>query len=488
MRMPTPLLAKTPFVLDPRPLTEASSPNAGLLASSRAFRSLGLPGLIEANLPLRKRNRGYSEAQMVESLVLLQTLGGECPEDIPLLADDPCIERGLGYEPPKVTAAREFLERFHDEALESQRPARAVQKSFILPGSEPIQALQQVVAGMVRRIARRYQEQGQAQHTATVDQDATIIESHKAAAYSHYEGGRGYQPMLAMWAETDLVLADEFRDGNVPARQSPLTCAQRAFAALPEGITARYFRGDSACHESHLVRWLSDPKRAQEPGGAIGFAISAFTSPELTQALTRIHDAQWHTCGVEADGTLRQWAEVDFVPGDRYEHKESRPLRYVGLRLLKAQGVLFADGSDRRHYAVLTNLDYRGDRLLDWHREKAGTVEHLHDEIKNALAGGHMPSQRFNVNAAWFKLAILAFNLASAIKALCFTPEERTVRFKRYRLLLVHLSGRMNRNNCVMGLRLCAAPDAIARMQKVWSVFHLPTQASALKPVGRRRQ
>ena len=32
-----PLLKKTPFVLDPRPLTEASSAHAGLLATSRAY-------------------------------------------------------------------------------------------------------------------------------------------------------------------------------------------------------------------------------------------------------------------------------------------------------------------------------------------------------------------------------------------------------------------------------------------------------------------
>jgi hypothetical protein len=481
-------LSKTPFVLDPRPLAEASSPHAGLLATSRAFRSLGLPELVAANLPLRKRNRGYSEGQMVETLVLLQTLGGECPEDIHLLADDPCIERGLGYAPPKVTAAREFLERFHDEEIENQRPARAVQKSFILPGSEPINALQQVVAGMVRRIAQCYDEQGQPQTRATVDQDATIIESHKASARPHYEGGRGYQPMFALWAEADLVLADEFRDGNVPARQAPLTCAQRAFAALPAGIRARYFRGDSACHESGLIEWLTAPKRAEEPGGVIGFAISAFASFGLTQALAQVPDQTWTTFDTEKDGTLRQWAELDYVPSERYEHKESRPLRYVGLRLLKAQGVLFADGSDRRHHAVLTNLDYRGDRLLDWHRGKAGTIEHLHDEIKNGLGGGHMPSQRFNVNAAWLKHAILAYNLASAIKGLCFDPEERTARFKRYRLLLVHLAGRMNRNNCVMGLRLCASPDAIRRMQKVWSVFALPTHATASHPFGRRRK
>jgi hypothetical protein len=81
---------------------------------------------------------------------------------------------------------------------------------------------------------------------------ATIIESHKQAAYYHDEEGRGYQPMVAVWAETDLVLADEFRDGNVPGKQDPLTCAKLALAALPETLQQRYFRGDSACHENEL--------------------------------------------------------------------------------------------------------------------------------------------------------------------------------------------------------------------------------------------
>lgn len=480
-----PLLNKTPFVLDPRPLTEASSAHAGLLATSRAYRSLGVPDLIAAQLQLRKRQRGYNEGQMTESLILLQTVGGDCPEDIRLLWNDPCLERGLGYRPPKVTAVREFLELFHDEEIELQRPSRDVQKSFIMPSTAPVAALQEVQAYTVRRIARRYEAQGQAQHIATVDQDATIIESHKAAALPHYQGGRGYQPMLAVWAEADLVLADEFRDGNVPARQEPLTCAKQAFAALPANITARYFRGDSACHESELLQWLTHADRATEPGGAIGFAISASTSPELGQALKRISDKVWATFGTEPGGTLRQWAEVPFVPGERYERKDSRPLRYIGLRLLKPQGVLFADGSDRHHHAVITNRDLPGDKLLDWHREKAGTVEHVHDEIKNALGGGHMPSQRFAVNAAWFKFALLSYNLASAIKGLCFDPEERTVRFKKYRLLLVHLAGRMNRNNCVMGLRLCASVEAIKRMQKVWEVFPLKTHATAAKALGR---
>jgi hypothetical protein len=481
-----PLLHKTPFVLDPRPLVEATSPHAGLLSVSRAYRSLGVPALVAANLSLRTRQRGFAEAQFSESICLLQSVGGECPEDMPLLAGDSCLERGLGYRPPKATAVREFLERFHDKELEKLRPKREEQKSFIFPSSRPVAALQQVQSGLVRKIAKLYAQAGQAQRMATVDQDATIIESHKEAAYWHYEEGRGYQPMVAVWAEADLVLADEFRDGNVPAKQDPLTCAKLAFGALPETITRRYFRGDSACHEQELLAWLRHPDREKEPGGRIGFAVSAVMSQPLGEAIRQVVEAEWKTFGKEDDGTLRQWAEVDFVPSDKTEHKESQPLRYVGLRLLKPQGVLFKDGTDRHFHAVITNEPTEGGRLLDWHREKAGTVEHTHDEVKNELGGRHVPSQRFGVNSAWFKIALLTYNVISAIKGLCLEGEERRARMKRLRLLLIHVAGRMNRNNCVMGLRVCNNAAALKRMQAVWRVFELPTQATSAKALGRR--
>ena len=80
---------------------------------------------------------------------------------------------------------------------------------------------------------------------------------------------------------------------------------------------------------------------------------------------------------------------------------------------------------------------------------------------------------------------MLTYNLVSATRGLCFSVDERTVRLKKFRLLLIHLAGRMNRNNCVMGLRFCAVPEAIARVQRVWAVFGLPTQARAAVALGR---
>lgn len=474
-----PILNKSPFVFDPRPLEEMGSSHAGLLATSRVLRALGLGGLVKANLTLKSRQRGFDEGQMIECLTLLQTLGGDCPEDISLLEEDACLIRGLGYTPPKVGAVRSFLNRFHDEDLAEMRPSREEQKSFIMPPSSGQQGLDRVLAGMVWRISSLLKKHGQEQNIATVDQDATIIESHKKSALRHYDNGRGYQPMVALWSEADLVLASEFRDGNVPAKQAPLTCAKMAFEALPNTVKKRYFRGDSACHENELLHWLNDSARSKEPGGSIGFCVSAVMEPSLAAAVNAVKEDAWKTYGTEADGTLRQWAEVAFVPGADYEQKQSVPFRYVGLRLLKAQGILFADGSDRKHYAVVTNLPWKGDRLLTWHREKAGTIEHVHDEIKNALGGGHMPSQKLAVNAAWFTIALLAYNAASAVKSLCLEGEERTARFKRYRLLVVNLAGRMSRSQCKLRLRLRADKKAIVRMARIWKVFDLPTQATA---------
>ncbi|MSU62971.1 MAG: hypothetical protein EXS31_11360, partial [Pedosphaera sp.] len=180
-----PIQNKAPFEIDARPLNELASPHAGLLATSRAFRALKLPDLIAANLPIKERKRGFTEGQVIETLVLLQTAGGDCPEDIKILTGDPCLERDLGFAIPKVTALRSFLERFHDESLAALRPPREEQRSFIVPSSQPVRGLQQVQAGAVQRIAKLYAQDGQKLSIATIDQDATIIESHKQAALCH---------------------------------------------------------------------------------------------------------------------------------------------------------------------------------------------------------------------------------------------------------------------------------------------------------------
>jgi len=335
-----------------------------------------------------------------------------------------------------------------------------------------LQGLERLLACSARKCA----EQGEPKLTsATVDADATVVESWKQSATFAYTGVKGYQPMLAVWAEADAVLSAEFRDGNVPARYRPLNCVKAAFRAVPSTVRTFGFRGDSACYEDELLGWLRDPQREDGPKGPIDFAVSAVMSPELRACCQKLQEAQWTTFGVESDGVLRQWAELDFVPSETYEKKDSRPLRYVGIRILKPQGELFDDGSQHKHFAICTNRTLPAEQLIAWHRAKAGTIEHVHDELKNGLAAAAMPSKYFGANAAWFLVNCIAYNLASALRAAVPDADLRTARIKRLRFQLLTVTGRIVRDRRKIRLRLAASREWIARLGALFERFALRT-------------
>ena len=200
---PHPLL---PFQLDPEPATDTLTAFGGLPLVAQTCRSLGLPPSGTRHLQLKQRPRGLNEATLVERCVLRNAAGGDCLEDFRRLAEAPGLPTLLGHAVPLPDTARKFLYAFHrDEAIvtaKAPRPAGHV--AFIPEGTAPLQGLAQVNADLVRAVAARCPDQ----RLATIDQDATLHESHKREALAHYEGGRGYQPMTAVWAELKLVVAD----------------------------------------------------------------------------------------------------------------------------------------------------------------------------------------------------------------------------------------------------------------------------------------
>jgi len=478
MRKKTPLLEKTPFAIDEEPMQGALTANAGLAAVSRVVRSLELARACESHLDLKQRDRGYTPAQVLESLVLLNAAGGDCMEDIKLLRRDAAMEKMLGYGVPSARAVGDFLARFHDEdkLAEAREEAKRQERlAFVMEENSWLQGLQQVHRELLGKLA----ELRELPTTATIDQDATIIESRKQQASYTYKGMKGYQPMVAAWAEANLVVADEFRDGNVPAQLTPLQCAKQAFAALPGEMEALYFRGDSACHEAGLINWLRNEEREDGPQGFIGFGVSARMTPELGQALRGISEAGWTTFGHDGDGTVRQWAEVDFVPGERTEKKDLAPLRYVGLRLTKAQGELFADGNEHHYHAVLTNRwDMDGGELFTWNRAKAGTIEHVHDEMKNGLAAGQLPCAKLGANAAWFRIACIAFNMLSVLRQAWPDESVHHAHPKRLRFLIFNTAGRFVRDRRKISLRFAASKQWIRKLIRLFKAFPLVTRST----------
>ncbi len=426
----------------------------------RAWRSLGVPQSVGRQVRVKERQRGYDEGTMLESLMVLNAVGGECLDDLERLREDEGLAELLGHGIPSPEAARKFLYQFHsEEKIEEAKQQLELGAKAYIPGENgALAGLGAVNRELVQELGRRCATE----KIATVDQDATIIESRKQEAKRTYEGERGYQPMLACWAEMNVVLADEFRDGNVGANQEVLGVAKRAFAALPETVEEYYYRGDSACYEHEVLDWLQHEEREGGPKGFIGFAISARMSPELRAAVEEVKEGEWQPCRPKDAEVVREWAEVAYVPSAGYEQKGKPPLRYVGLRLRKRQGELFADGSAVKHFAVVTNRwEVKGEKLLEWHREKAGTIEAVHDVLKNELAAGVMPCGRFGANAAWLRIAALTHNVLVALKRLALPPELLAARPKRLRFLIFQTAGRIVHHARRVLLRLKVARERL---------------------------
>jgi DDE family transposase len=471
---PSPTESPLLFDIDPQPIEETLTALGGIPLLVQAFRSLGLPRSVREQVRVKERDRGYDEATFVESFVILNAAGGECVDDLERLRQDPGLAEMIGHGLPSPAAALQFLYAFHeDEKIkEAQQRRLPEQIAYIPEETPPLEGLGRVNRDLVQRFGERCPNQ----RIATVDQDATIIESRKQQALPTYEGPRGYQPMLAVWAEAGLVLADQFRDGNVPAQMEPLAVAQQAYAALPSTVTEYYYRGDSACHESRLVNWLRNEKREGGPQGRIGFAISARMSEALHQAIEAVPEAAWSHYGDPHPEEIRECADVPFVPSEKAEKKDTQPLRYVAIRIRKRQGELFDDGSRVRHFAVLSNRwELKAARLIEWHREKAGTVESVHDMMKNELGAGVLPSKYFGANAAWLRLAVISHNVLTALKRLALPAELLTARPKRLRFLIFNTPGRLVHHARRLLLRLAALAEWIAAYREGLRLLPLPT-------------
>lgn len=471
-RKPSPTESPLLIEIDPVPLPETLTALGGVPLVVQTFRSLGLPASVRQHVHVKERDRGYDEATMVESFVILNAVGGECFDDFQRLREDPGLSEMIGHGIPSPEAARQFLYQFHEEEkIEEAKQRRTGDEIAYIPEeTEALKGLGLVNRALVEELGRRCPDQ----RIATVDQDATIIESRKQEALRTYEGERGYQPMLAVWAETNVILADEFRDGNVPAMMDPLRAAKEAFAALPETVTTYYYRGDSACHESGLIHWLRHESRAEGPRGRIGFAISARLSEALEKAIGKVAEGAWEPYGQPHPVEIRECAEVSFVPGEKSEHKDTQPLRYVAIRIRQRQENLFADGSKVKHFAVVSNIrEWKASRLIEWHREKAGTIEAVHDVLKNELAAGVMPSKYFGTNAAWLRLAAISHNVLTALKRLALSAELLTARPKRLRFLIFNTPGRLVHHARRLVLRLATTAARLAEWHEALTLLPL---------------
>jgi hypothetical protein len=225
---------------------------------------------------------------------------------------------------PSPSAVFRYLEGFHDREEEQQRRSH---QAFIPAPNPALAGLGKVNAYLVAFI------QGHSpQKVATLDQDATLVETHKREALYCYQGFKAYQPLTTYWAEQDLVVHSEFRDGNVPAGYQQLRVLQEALEMLPAGVEQVRLRSDTAGYQQELLKYCAEGKHAKY--GVIEFAVGADVTPEFKKAALEVAEDEWRPLVGKAGKPQQEWAEVCYVPDWVGRSKNGPDYRFLAMREL----------------------------------------------------------------------------------------------------------------------------------------------------------
>jgi hypothetical protein len=467
---------------------------AGLPVYLDLMHAMHLPELIGRHLQVKQR--GWTDEQMILSLMLLNISGGDCVEDLSKLQKDEGFckvlrrveQRGMKRSErreferrwrkarwrsvPSASSAFRYLSAFHDGEQEKKRVEG---KAFIPTINEHLRGLVQVNRGMVAFMQKRDPKK-----VATLDQDATLVSTAKLDALFCYKGFKSYQPLNTWWAEHQVVLHTDFRDGNVPAGYEQLRVLKESLALLPECVEAVRLRSDTAGYQHELLRYCD--KGQDERFGRIEFAVGADVTAEFKKAvLTEVGDQDWKPIYKEFDGnrikTDQEWAEVCFVPNAIAHSKDAPVYRYLAIR--EPMGSMDLPGMsmpqqefpfqtvqmDLQHYklfGLVTNMNWDGETLIHWHRERCGKSEEAHSVMKGDFAGGKLPSGDFGENAAWWWIMILAMNLNTMMKRLVLGGSWVSRRMKAIRFSLINIPGRIVERSRELIVRLVKGHPVLA--------------------------
>lgn len=264
-----------------------------------------------------------------------------------------------------------------------------------------------------------------------VDIDDTIIEVHgyaKQGSGYGYSGVRGLNALITTVTTAHgapVITGQRLRKGACgsprgAARMIGDTLATVKRLRSPEATGKPLVRADSA--------FYGHPTAAAAIRGGADVSITVRLDPKVKAAIAAIAEDAWtpieYTDAIY-DETTGKWisraevAEIAFTAFSSRKASQHVPGRLVVRRIpdlnpsSDGQATLF---DTWRFHAFFTTTDLDTVTADKTHRGHA-IIEQVHADLKDS-ALAHLPSGRFNANAAWLVLAVIAFNLTRAAATL----------------------------------------------------------------------
>jgi hypothetical protein len=369
--------------------------HAGIVLLRDLIEKLGVPQLLDENIHVKARERGYPEAENILSLCWNSLLGGDCLLDLNVLRGDVGLPELLGVESILApTTAGEFL------------------RAFEIGDLIDLQRVNRLIAAQVRPLQKSTR--------LTIDLDPSLYEQcseRKQGSRMNYKGEVGYYPIFGFWAEEKELLATHLLRGNARAAPKAVWFLELALKQAPPELP-RFLRADSEFYTWELIEFCQ--------ANHFIYAITADQTEGLKQALADLPEKAWkhYAAGLQV-------AELWFAPSGHAAH------RYIAKR----QRIFNKKSKEHewRYHVVITNdLRRSAKKVMQWALGRC-TVENLIKEHKNDFGFEKMPTNKFHANWAWLLIGQLAWNLLAWFNRCCL-PEQchrLTLGTLRHRLLNV---------------------------------------------------
>jgi Transposase DDE domain group 1 len=380
---------------------EQLSSHAGTVLLHDFAQRLGVARLLDEELKVKARERGYGEGQAIEGLVYNLILGGAHLSDLDVLRGDRGTQELMEAEAILApTTAGEFLRKFD---------------------IGDVQDLQRVHGQLQQRVRPHQQAT-----TCTIDLDSSIYEqasAHKEGSTKAYNGEIGYHPLFAFWAEEGELLFSHLRRGSAHTARNVVWFLRETRKRVPD-TAVKKLRADSGFYSKAVVEWCE--------AEGFTFTITADQTAPLLEAITALPERCWRPL---PEYELTEVAELRYRPTGW-----SRPYRYVVKREVAETkaGELYW-----KYHATVTSEEHQAAReVVGWHLQHAD-MENAIKEHKSGFGLEKLPTQKFQANWAYLLIGQLAFNLVAWFKRLVLPLSYQRATIKTIRHHLLNLAGKI---------------------------------------------
>ena len=437
---------------------EKFSSMGGALIIPAIFKKFDLRKVIDESIGARKENGAmkYTDNSYIESLVTMQILGGEAVDDLKIIRGDGILSDMLSGIPGK-TSFHNYLNKFINENEEEKRGQG---KAFVPETNEHLKGFDKVTQHLLKHAPHVKNIE-----TITLDQDDTFIITGVKGALFNYKSERSFEALNTYCPEYDMLVRSEYRDGNVPPGYRQLENLEESLKLLPKSVKHVRLRSDTAGYQLGVLKYCAEGKN--ERFGVIEFAISSPVTKELKQAVKMTSASEWKSI----PDTVQECAEIMYTTNSLSRSKKSPEYRFIAIReeigdtappelrqmlLIEDEEIgehpissvhpTVMNGKLYKVFALVTNLEWTAEEIVKWQRKRCGKSEEVNRVLKDELAGGHVVTSALGANAAWWQIAMLAFNILTLIKKSCLSEEYHTSRPKKLRYWLFSLVARLGRH------------------------------------------